>query len=99
MAEGRGFEPPDGCNPSTVFETAAFSRSATLPFVILYPTTGFRFVSIYSLKNPVNDLLSAYNRVTRVKNQQLPLCLNTGLNFLTSFGKKSNGCFPDIHKV
>ena len=29
-AEEEGFEPPDGC-PSSVFETDAFGRSATLP--------------------------------------------------------------------
>ncbi len=34
LAEGEGFEPPDSC-PSTVFKTAAFDRSANLPFVPL----------------------------------------------------------------
>lgn len=30
LAEGEGFEPPDACT-STVFKTAAFDRSASLP--------------------------------------------------------------------
>ena len=30
LAEGEGFEPPDAC-ASTVFKTAAFDRSASLP--------------------------------------------------------------------
>ena len=33
LAEGEGFEPPDACT-STVFKTAAFDRSANLPFEI-----------------------------------------------------------------
>ena len=32
MAERGGFEPPNGKNPLTVFETAAFDRSAISPF-------------------------------------------------------------------
>ena len=31
LAEGEGFEPPDACT-STVFKTAAFDRSANLPY-------------------------------------------------------------------
>ena len=31
MAERGGFEPPNGKNPLTVFETAAFDRSAISP--------------------------------------------------------------------
>ena len=32
MAEGVGFEPTEGYEPSTVFKTAAFNRSATPPW-------------------------------------------------------------------
>ena len=31
MAERQGFDPWEGYNPSTVFKTAAFDRSATSP--------------------------------------------------------------------
>ena len=34
-AEGGGFEPPKRSYRLTVFETAAFSRSATLPYVMI----------------------------------------------------------------
>ena len=41
MAEGEGFEPPDGC-PSTVFKTAAFDRSANLPYVAIVSYSAVR---------------------------------------------------------
>ncbi len=40
MAERGGFEPPNGKNPLTVFETAAFDRSAITRCVCMAPQSG-----------------------------------------------------------
>ncbi len=51
MAERVGFEPTEGCNPSTVFKTAAIDRSATSPKM------GDRFLNFF------NQWWSVYNKI------------------------------------
>ena len=67
MAEGEGFEPPEG-HPSTVFKTAAFDHSATppkrpkrIPEIHLESTLLTRHINISDFMMPRNGFFHAEN--------------------------------------
>lgn len=50
LAEGEGFEPPEAFT-STVFKTAAFDRSANLPYEIAVKAIFLKFSSCRSVRS------------------------------------------------